>query len=699
MANADQMKDVIEAFGQAKGASLAPGWDNELAAATLVDGYRALGDLCGRLGWPAPRALSAPPRADQVPLILWSQDTGFAVVDQWRNDNLLRLWAPASETVAYQPDMMFFDLDFPDPLGKGQPETAKTVIWRAVLRRKPVLVTAGVATVVANVLTLATSLYSMQLFDRVIPLGSFSTLWVLTVGVLIAMAIDFLMRTMRALLIERESAEVDAEVSEYFFARAQAVRLDVRPPGIGTMAGQLRGLEQIRGVMSSTSLFVFADLPFALFFIVIVYALGGIVALVPIISLPIALGAAYAFSRSMRLGTDRAQVGGNRKNGMLVEALDAAEAIKANGGGWFMLGRWNRLVREIHHYEDPVKRTSAVSSSMFAMLQQVAYVLLMAVGSYQIAMGELTSGALLACSIIGGRINGPLISMLPSLIVQWGYAKSSLKALDAIMALPLDKSTGQGAIRPERIGGPLVMEKLAFVYRGAREGIDVPRLEIKPGERVAIIGGVGSGKSTLLRLMSGLFAPMQGVIHLGGLDVSQIADDVLRDHVGYMPQEYRLVCGTLRDNLLLGLGNVSDDSLIEAARQTGLAAIISAHPNGLDLTINEGGRGLSGGQRGLVGITRLLLGKPHLLLLDEPTANLDQTAEAMVMNAVLRQLQPQDTLVLVTHRLQLLSAVQRVIVMAQGKVMLDGPTAEVVAKLSPRRPGPQPVQAAVAPAE
>jgi ATP-binding cassette subfamily C protein LapB len=314
-------------------------------------------------------------------------------------------------------------------------------------------------------------------------------------------------------------------------------------------------------------------------------------------------------------------------------------------------------------------------------------------------MGELTSGALLACSIIGGRINGPLISMLPSLIVQWGYAKSSLKALDAIMALPLDKSTGQGAIRPERIGGPLVMEKLAFVYRGAREGIDVPRLEIKPGERVAIIGGVGSGKSTLLRLMSGLFAPMQGVIHLGGLDVSQIADDVLRDHVGYMPQEYRLVCGTLRDNLLLGLGNVSDDSLIEAARQTGLAAIISAHPNGLDLTINEGGRGLSGGQRGLVGITRLLLGKPHLLLLDEPTANLDQTAEAMVMNAVLRQLQPQDTLVLVTHRLQLLSAVQRVIVMAQGKIMLDGPTAEVVAKLSPRRPGPQPVQAAVAPAE
>ena len=201
------------------------------------------------------------------------------------------------------------------------------------------LLTATLATVVANILTLATSLYSMQLFDRVIPLGSFSTLWVLTIGVLVALVLDLVIRTTRALLVEREAAEIDAEVSEFFFARTQAVRLDARPPGIGTMAAQLKGLEQVRGIMSSTSLFVLADLPFALLFIIVVYWLGGVVALIPIISLPLALGVAFLIARSLRVGTERAQVSGNRKNGMLVEALDAVETIKANGGSWFMLAR------------------------------------------------------------------------------------------------------------------------------------------------------------------------------------------------------------------------------------------------------------------------------------------------------------------------------------------------------------------------
>ena len=516
----------------------------------------------------------------------------------------------------------------------------------------------------------------------------------LTIGVLIALALDLVIRSTRALLVERESAEIDAEVSEYFFARSQAVRLDARPPGIGTMAAQLRGLEQVRAIMSSASLFVAADLPFALLFILVVFWLGGVVALVPVISLPIALIIAFVIARALRTGTEKAQVSGNRKNGMLVESLDAAESIKATRGGWFMLARWNRLVREIHHHEDPIKRVSAIASSVFSTLQQVAYVLLMALGAYEVAQGRLTSGGLLACSIIGGRINGPLMGMLPNLIVQWGYARSSLKSLDAIMALPTDRTTGQGAIRPERLSGSLVLENVKFVYPGAREGLDIPRLEIKPGEKVAIIGGVGSGKSTLLRLMAGFYAPAQGSVRLGGLDVGQVADDLLRSHVGYMPQDYRMVNATLRENLVMGLGAVGDDALLEAAKMTGLAGMIAAHPKGLDLVINEGGRGLSGGQRGLVGMTRLLLSKPGIMLLDEPTASLDQTTENLVMSAVIRQQAADNILILVTHRLQLLSAVQRVIVLAQGRIIIDGPTADVVEKLTVKRPGPVVVKTA-----
>jgi len=283
--------------------------------------------------------------------------------------------------------------------------------------------------------------------------------------------------------------------------------------------------------------------------------------------------------------------------------------------------------------------------------------------------------------------------------VQWGYARSSLKALDAILALPMDRSTGQGALRPERLSGSLTVETLKFGYPGMREGLDIARLEIRPNERVAIIGGVGSGKSTLLRLLAGLYLPQQGSVRLGGLDVSQIADDILRAHVAYLPQDYRLVNGTLRENLVMGLGNVTDQDLLQCAQRTGLATMIASHPKGLDLMLAEGGRGLSGGQRGLVGMTRLLLGQPGFMLLDEPTASLDQTTEQMVINSVIRQLGPEQGLVLVTHRLQLLSAVQRVIVMSQGRIMLDGPTADVLAKLTTKRPGPQVVPATATPSQ
>lgn len=694
MVNNSATLAAIEAFARAKATSLAPGWHNGVDASSLPEGVDAIAVLSARLGWPAPARVSGRPRPDHFPLLLWSPALGFVVAEQWANDTMLRLRDGDRALCPFDDTMVFLDIAFPDPVTRESGEKALSVFWNATMRRRHVLFTATLATVVANILTLATSLYSMQLFDRVIPLGSFSTLWVLTIGVLVALILDLVIRTTRALLVEREAADIDAEVSEFFFARTQAVRLDARPPGIGTMAAQLKGLEQVRGIMSSTSLFVLADLPFALLFIIVVYWLGGIVALIPIISLPLALGVAFLIARSLRTGTERAQVSGNRKNGMLVEALDAVETIKANGGSWFMLARWNRLIHEIHHHEDPIKRTSAFTASIFSSLQQIAYVLLMAVGAYEVAQGRLTSGGLLACSIIAGRINGPLISMLPNLIVQWGYARSSLKALDMILALPVDSTATRGALRPGRLAGNIVLDKVKFAYPGAREGLDIPQLEFRAGERVAIIGGVGSGKSTLLRLMAGLYIPQQGSVRLGGLDVGQIADDIVRAHIGYLPQDYRLVNGTLRENLLMGLGNVSDDELVHCAQQTGLASMIAAHPMGLDLVLSEGGRGLSGGQRGLVGMTRLLLGKPAFMLLDEPTARLDQSTEQLVMNSVIQQLAPDHGLVIVTHRLQLLSAVQRVIVMAQGRVILDGPTADVVAKLTAKRPGPQVVQTA-----
>ena len=583
------------------------------------------------------------------------------------------------------------------PSGEQVSPSALSIFRRSLFRRKEVFISAVIATVVVNVIALATSLYSMQVYDRVIPRSGFATLWVLTVGILFALVLDFGLRTTRALMIEREAAKIDAEVSEYFFARAQAIRLDARPPGVGTMAGQLRGWEQVRSLLSSGFIFLLTDLPFAIFFIVVISWLGGVIALVPLAFLPIALLFGLIFARLIRADTAKAQLSGNRKNGLLVESLDSAETVKANGGSGFMLERWIRQLDEIQLHEDPVKRWSSIATSVFSLLQQVAYVLLVAWGAVRVAQGELTMGALIACTILAGRINGPLVAQLPGFLVQWGYARSSLKSLDDMLALPLDQPAGATSLRPDRVEPSVRLDNVRFTYAGSRSGIEIPALQIGAGERVAIIGGVGSGKSTLLRLMSGMFAPGAGEVTLGGLDIAQIAPEILRRDVGYVPQDMRMLNGTLRENLLLGLGDRSDAAIMAVIDELGLAPMIASHPRGLDLPIAEGGRGLSGGQRTLAHLARTFLADPDLLLLDEPTANLDEAAEARVLEGLKKRAGPGKTLILVTHRMRLLSLSDRVIVLQNGRVALDGETDKVMAAFrdaaSARAPRAMPKQA------
>lgn len=680
---------AIETYARASGAPLSPQWSAELGDYELAEDADALAGLCGVLGWPYPTRIEGRPRPDQFPLLVYDAGGGWSVVRQWDSPDAMLL-AGERGVLPFDPDQRFYRLRLPDPLAGGG-EKAIDVFKRAIGRRRGALMMAGLATVFANILTLATSLYSMQLYDRVIPLGSFDTLYVLTAGVLFALLLDLSLRALRAVLVEKEANSIDAEVSEFFFARAQAIRLDARPPGIGTLASQLRGQEQIRQVMSSGSLFLLADLPFALFFIAVIAIIGGWLALVPVASLPIAVAMALILSRVIRKGADRAQVSGNRKNGMLVESLDAAEMVKANRGTWFMMGRWNALIREIHHYEDPVKKGSAVSSTLFSTLQQLSYVGIMGWGAWLAAQGMITTGALLACSIIAGRINGPLVAQLPTLIVQWSYAKSSLRALDGILQLPLDAATSSGALRPDHLSGPIVLTNAGFTYSGGRQAVQIDRLAISPGERIAIVGGIGSGKSTLLKLLTGLYAPQTGTALIGGLDLNQVAEEVVRRHIGYLPQDSRMINGSLRDNLIMGLGEVSDAAIMEKAKATRLEVMIASHPNGLAMQIQEGGRGLSGGQRSLVGINRLLHAAPSVYLLDEPSAALDQVTEAAALDAIDRQLASDDILVMVTHKLQLLPRFTRIIVMREGRIIRDGAAKDIIAELAPpRRPQGQP---------
>lgn len=670
---------AVELYARASGKTLAPEWDAELRAHPGLDSDDAPYVLVSELEWSDPEQISGRPRADQFPLLVFDPEQGWAVVIQWDDENAM-LVAGSRDPLAFSDSQSFFALSPPDPLAGGT-TSALSIFVRAIKRRKSVLVIAGVATVFANLLALAVSFYAMQLYDRVIPLASFETLLVLTVGVGFALLLDLTLRSLRALLIELEAQNIDREVSEYFFARAQAIRLDARPQAIGTMASQIQGQEQIRQVLSSSSVFVLADLPFALFFIFVIASIGGALAIIPLISLPIAVGLALLLARIIRSGAERAQVSSNQKNGLLVEMLDASETVKANRGGWLILSRWNRLLRQIHHFEYPVKRASAVSGSLFSALQQLTYIAVMCYGAFLAATGEITTGVLLACSILVGRINGPLVAQLPNLIVQWGYARSALKMLDAILAMPLEPSASRGALRPESLRGPIVVKDAGFAYPEQRPAIQIDDLRIEPGERVAIIGGVGAGKTTLLKVLAGLYSAQSGSVTVNGLNLAQIAEDVTRRHIGYLPQNVRLVRGSLRDNLTMGLGGMKEEALIDLAKATRLDVLLSDQHGGLETPIHEGGSGLSGGQRAIVGMNRLIHAEPGVWLLDEPTSALDLVSEMAVLTALDNAIADDDILVMSTHKIALLERFTRIIMMTGGKIVRDGPASDVLREM------------------
>jgi ATP-binding cassette subfamily C protein LapB len=345
-----------------------------------------------------------------------------------------------------------------------------------------------------------------------------------------------------------------------------------------------------------------------------------------------------------------------------------------------MMDRWRYLISTIAQSELMMKLLSNLSSSVTQTIQQVSYVGMIVVGAYSITQGNLTMGGLIACTIISGRALSPLTS-IPSLIVQWKHAEIALKGLNAIMELPSDRDSDTRLIVPETCTGHLKLEKAFFAYNQGIHAIEVPLLEFAPGDRVAIVGTVGSGKSTLVKLLSGLFKPTEGVAYLDGIDITHLAPEFVREHVGYLPQDIRLFQGTLRDNLVLGLPTPNDTQILKAAALTGLDQVIKAHPKGLELEISEGGRGLSGGQRQLVGMTRLLLAQPQIMLLDEPTASMDAQFEGRVMQHLFEEVAPNSIVIVVTHKPSFLPLVNRLVVVDKGRVALDGPRDEVLAKL------------------
>jgi ATP-binding cassette subfamily C protein LapB len=665
----------------------------EAAEAALTqqssDPKTQLRTVCAHLQVSAARWLEAPDAA-RVPALVYARHG--EQVGQWgvlRGQNAQGQWVSEwwdSATQRWQEhadpalsDHAFATLKLSRPYVASKSQVYQLIRDEIASHRK-LLREAVLGGLMINVVALATSFYSMQVYDRVIPTSAAQTLLVLTLGVLAAIVFELVAKRVRSGLYERLIDEVDQRLSRTIYLRFLSIRLDQLPQSVGGLAAQMRGYETVRGFFTSITTNYLVDMPFALVFLLIIALIGGWLALIPLTFFVLCVVVGLYYRKQVDAFAGKSNAASNQKTGLLVETIEGAESIKSGQGGWRMLSQWMKTTDEARDVDLQMRNISEHSQHLAAALQQVSYTLMIAAGALLVSHGDMTMGGLIACSILSGRVLTP-VSMIPGQLVQWAHAKAALQGLDRLWALQDDHYGQEQPIVVASIRGDYRFEGVVASY-GTKKALALPSLSIRPGEKVGVLGPIGAGKTTLLRLLSGMYKPQEGRILLDDIDLGHLSKPVLAEHMGYVQQEGRLFAGTLRDNLILGQLDPGDEPILAAARQTGLLqTVIAVHPKGLQQEIFEGGSGLSGGQRQLVNLTRAFLRQPTLWLLDEPTASMDRGLELQVTQALKAAIRPTDTLVLVTHKGEMLELVDRVIVIANQQVVLDGPKAQVLQKL------------------
>lgn len=639
--------------------------------------------VCLQSGWLGARHLSEPLR-ERLPLLVCSRAHGWGLLtqglmgDEW----LLELSDGSHVHVGVADLVCLLRVLPPDAQTQGFVAKFEHRLDSVLKLFRAPISEAVTASLVINVLAVVVSFFSMQVYDKVIPTRSTETLLALLGGVLMLIFLEWLMKWARSKVMDRAVVGLDSRLGRDIFERLLSVRLDQMPSSVGSLASQLRGYEQVRNFYTASTLFALVDVPAALIFLVVIsWIASPWVALVPLVMASLALVVGLMFRNRVRRLASEGQREVNMKTGMLVETVEGAETIKATHGGWFFLSKWIDLSSKTIQNDLKMRHTNEGLQYFMASMQQFSFVLLISLGAVLVIDGVITMGGLIACSILGGRVLSAVM-MVPNLMVQHAHARVAIDGVEGLYKLQSDTTSGVQPLTPSVLHGQFLVEDVQFAYGKAPPALNLKRLTVAPGERIGILGTVGSGKSTLLRVMAGLYRPVEGRVLLDGLDVSHIARETISRHVGYVQQDHRLFEGTLRQNLLVGLPNPGDDQIKAAMAQTGLLDLVAAHPMGLDLPIFEGGRGLSGGQKQLLVFTRLVLAQPRVMLLDEPTASMDGGTEARCLNVLRSPQLASSTLLLVTHKPSMLSVVNRVLVMARGQLVMDGPRDAVLAQLS-----------------
>ena len=649
-------------------------------------------DQVGMRGVPIVRRLKGWP-LQKLPAILELEDDRAAVLLETRGgDGLLYapgiaepMWVSLEEIQpAFTGRAVFVEADPTRERSSERPwDEAKRKHWfwseAWKVRREfwPVML----AALVVNLLALAVPLFTMNVYDRVIPNKAIPTLWVLALGVAIALSFDFVLRLARSRLVDEIGRTLDAKLSQKLFEKVMNLPMASRQGSTGALAKRVSEYELVRDFFASTTVVLLVDISFLALFLVLIAVLGGWLVVVPLIGITGMVIAGLSLRRAMGNAATDAQADSSLQHSILVESIGGIETLKAAHAEGQMLGRWKRYSAMSAATQEEMRRVTAVAVNLASLSQQLISVGLLIGGFYQFNLGNMSMGAIIAIVMLAGRAMAP-VGQFAFLITRARQAFTTMDSLQNMMEDEDERQSASRSIVPEIRAGTIELNHVNFRYpNAANDSLSDLSLKIAPGERIGIIGRVASGKSTLGRLLCGLYAPTDGVMLIDGLDSRQYHPHQIRNAFRFVGQDAELFSGSVRDNLMLGAAQADDQQLVDAVVRSGADIFLSRDAAGFDLPVGERGSRLSGGQKSLLVLARALVSPSKLLFLDEPTGAMDTQTETYFIEHLKSALDAKQTLIVSTHRHQMLSIVDRLIVIDGGRIFADGPRDEILGKL------------------
>jgi ATP-binding cassette subfamily C protein LapB len=543
--------------------------------------------------------------------------------------------------------------------------------WRTYLR-------VIVAALFINLIALASPLFTMNVYDRVLPNKAIPTLWVLAVGIMLAYLFDYLLKEARAALIDHAGRNADLRLSQMIFDKVLNTTLASRPMSTGEYANRVMQYEFVREFFTSNTIGLMIDTAFVFIFLIVIYLISGWLAIIPaialILSVAIGLRAQAQIGHRMAAAANEA----SKRQSLLIETISTIETLKSLRAEATMLRRWQELMKHSSRTSEEIKHISTNAINLTTLIQQIVGVLIVIAGTYEFSEGRLAMGAIVATVMLASRAGAPL-GQIAMTLARFRQATLSLRILDQVMEQPEDRPSTVGFVNREIKEGGFSFQDVSFQYPGTDNPvINKLSLTVAPGERVGIIGRIGSGKTTLGRLLDGLFVPTEGRVLIDGVDIRQYHMSEVRSAVAVAGQSSDLFSGTVKENLLIGRADATDEELLEVARMTGVEEFVSRHPRGFDMPVGERGSNLSSGQKQAMTIARLLLTKPKIVFLDEPSGAMDLASERHLINRLSTAFDKNTTLLVATHRFTMLDIVDRLIVLDKGRVVADGPKKQVI---------------------